>query len=105
MSLDFYLEKPQTVFEGNITHNLGEMASKAGIYEILWRPDEYRFHTAAEIIPILKHGIDKMKRNPEIYKELNPSNGWGDYEGLLTFCESVLSNCYNNPDAEIRISR
>ena len=27
-----------TLYSANITHNLGEMADKAGLYEALWRP-------------------------------------------------------------------
>jgi hypothetical protein len=26
------------VYNANITHNLGKMAEKAGLYETLWRP-------------------------------------------------------------------
>lgn len=44
MSLDVYLSKEvteeRTVFSANITHNLGEMADKAGIYKALWRPED-----------------------------------------------------------------
>ena len=50
MSLDFYLyvdvdtggEEPHRtdLCDKNITHNLTEMADKAGIYKCLWRPDE-----------------------------------------------------------------
>ena len=28
----------EVLYDANITHNLGEMAKKAGIYEALWRP-------------------------------------------------------------------
>lgn len=42
MSLDVYLTavRPTEVFSANITHNLGEMADKAGIYKACWRPEE-----------------------------------------------------------------
>lgn len=105
MSLDFYLEERISLFDRNITHNLGNMAEKVGVYEALWRPDEYGFKYASDIVPILKHGINKMKKEPDKYKQLNPENGWGDYEGLLSFCEEVLANCEKFPRAEIRISR
>ena len=41
MSLDFYLSYEMDgnvvwVFDANITHNLGKMAGKAGIYDALW---------------------------------------------------------------------
>ena len=52
MSLDVYLtrkkwisydagntlaEEDETVYQANITHNLGKMAREAGIYEALWQ--------------------------------------------------------------------
>jgi hypothetical protein len=42
MSLDVYLTaiRPTTVFDLNITHNLGEMARQANLYQCLWRPEE-----------------------------------------------------------------
>jgi hypothetical protein len=30
--------KKEEMYSANITHNLGDMASEAGIYEALWRP-------------------------------------------------------------------
>ena len=44
MSLDIYLIPPRCEhcgergegYDANITHNLGRMASEAGIYEVLW---------------------------------------------------------------------
>ncbi len=33
-------EETNEVYSANITHNLGEMADKAGIYYALWRPEE-----------------------------------------------------------------
>lgn len=64
MSLDFYLEGPEqdyectcdrcehkhtyrarpTLFDANITHNLGQMADAAGIYIALWTPGELLDH-------------------------------------------------------------
>ena len=40
MSLDVYLTavRPTTVYESNITHNLGKMAAAAGIYSELLAP-------------------------------------------------------------------
>jgi precorrin-6x reductase len=40
MSLDIWLEISATPFEANITHNLNRMAEAAGVYKVLWRPEE-----------------------------------------------------------------
>lgn len=111
MSLEFDLikrctccEMSKTVYSGNITHNLNTMASKAGIYDCLWRPDEKGFEKAIQIIEILESGIEKLKSNPEYYKKFNASNGWGTYEHLLKFAEDALKNCILYPDSFIEVS-
>lgn len=107
MSLDITLTavRPITVFDTNITHNLGLMATEAGIYMHLWRPDELGFTHAIQLIEGLKSGLLALKTQPERFKKLNPSNGWGRYEDFVAFVEEYLNACEMNPDAEITISR
>ncbi len=113
------------VFDGNITHNLNTMASKAGIYEALWRPHrlkqeyniseddykaEYEFENnqttlAKELIEPLRQGLHNLKSDPERYKKFNPENGWGNYDGLVRFVENYLNACYEFQDAEVTVSR
>ena len=60
MSLDVYLTCPcceETVYDANITHNLGKIAKEAGIYQALWRPDECGITTADQLVPILGPGL------------------------------------------------
>lgn len=107
MSLDFYLQAPRvvTVHSQNITHNLNTMAEAAGLYHVLWRPDEHGITHANQCIEPLRKGIAELvARKPEMLK-LNPSNGWGDYDGLLAFAREALAACEDNPDAEVRVSR
>lgn len=127
MSLDVYLHRVQktAVYDANITHNLGKMASEAGIYEALWRPHrlksdynvpegdheaEYEFEKksqtfASDIIPILEKGLADLKWRPEHYEQFNSPNGWGTYEHFVPFVEAYLQACKDYPDAEIEISR
>jgi hypothetical protein len=107
MSLDVYLTavRSTTVFSQNITHNLGKMASAAGVYEHLWRPDELGVKTAAELIAPLRKGLDDLLARPGHFMQFNPDNGWGSYEGLVQFVEQYLRACEENPDAEVRVSR
>jgi hypothetical protein len=93
------------VFHGNITHNLGEMAKEAGIYECLWRPDEVGIFLAKELIDPLRDSLHELKLNHEKYEKFNPKNGWGDYNGLVKFIEKYLDACYNYPDTKIEVSR
>jgi hypothetical protein len=86
----------------NITHNLGEMAEQAEIYDAMWGADGA---TARDLIPALRLGLFRLKDNPEYYRLFNPPNGWGSNETLMDFVERYLSMCENHPEATIRVSR
>ena len=85
----------------NITHNLNKMADAIGLYEVLWKPDEIGITYAFQMIPFLEKGIKKLKENPEKYKTFNAPNGYGKYEDLVRFCDSVLHWCNKYPDSVI----
>ena len=113
----------ETLYSSNITHNLGEMAEKAGIYEALWRPYQlkpdyvpvdyqidYFFEVnsttyAKDIIELLEQGLKKLVENPEYYKTFNASNGWGLYEHFVPFVEEYLSACKIYPNSIVIVSR
>lgn len=125
MSLDVYLQGPprkvecycaccdnkhereerDEYYSRNITHNLNRMASEAGIYEVLWRPDEIGITKAEQLIEPLKAGLAKLESDPERFDKLNPPNGWGSYDGLLVFVRDYLRACEETPDAEVYVSR
>ena len=140
MSLDVYLYKEkrtsydrgkthtdslQCVYNSNITHNLGSMAQKAGLYEALWRP--YMLHKewkdnslddeeedmfeegvtmyAKDIISKIEEGLKFLKRKPEYFEEFNSPNGWGKYEHFVPFVEEYLEACKKYPEAIVITSR
>lgn len=113
MSLDVYLEigpcehcgrEAEAVWDYNITHNLNKMADEAGIYFALWRPEEIGITKAKQLIEPLGDGLKKLLENPTKYKEHNPSNGWGDYDGLVRFVTEYIKACGQYPDANVRAS-
>ena len=120
MSLDFYLEAPpamhtchacghealksQEVFWRNITHNVNTMAKHAGIYDVLWHPNDKGQVTAKDITPALKAGLSDLLNRPEYFKKFNPANGWGSYDGFVAFVQNALKACEANPDALVRVS-
>jgi hypothetical protein len=93
------------LYSANITHNLNRMAGEAGIYEILWRPDEVGIERAGQIVETLRKGIDLMKSDPPRFEQHNPSNGWGSYKDFIPWLEKYLSACEENPDAIVKVSR
>ena len=94
-----------TVYHGNITHNLGKMANKAGIYQALWRPEEVAITKGGELIELLATGLQKLRSDPDRFKAMNPPNGWGSYESLLEFVGEYLIACMAYPNATIRVWR
>jgi hypothetical protein len=92
-------------YEANITHNLNFMAEEVGIYKELWRPDEINITKAHQLIEPLQAGLDKLKTDPERCKKFNPRNGWGDYDGLVSFVTRYLEACKQYPDADVTVSR
>lgn len=107
MSLDFYLNDADgnTVFERNITHNLNKMAVAAGIYEVLWRPDEHGIEKANQCIEPLQKGLIDLVSNRRKYEEFNSPNGWGLYKHFVPFVTAVLMACCDYPDANVMVSR
>ncbi|WP_315921098.1 hypothetical protein [Mesorhizobium sp. SP-1A] len=93
------------LYEGNITHNLRDMADAAGIYKPLWRPDEVGLRFARDLVAPLTKGLEVLRADPEHFKTFNPSNGWGNYEILVQFVEEYLLACKAFPSAEIEVSR
>lgn len=107
MSLDIYLVavRPTVVHSANITHNLGKMARAAGLYEVLWRPEENGFEFAAQLIEPLRDGLQQLLENPEKFKALSPDNGWGTYSHLVKFVRDYLDACIEYPDAQVEVWR
>lgn len=118
-------EQQECFYNANITHNLGEMAEKAGIYEALWRPHRLRSDynieekdykgesefeesvtiVAKEIIPILEKGLKDLKARPKYFNKFNSPNGWGMYEHFVPFVEKYLRACKENHEATVKVSR
>lgn len=103
MSLDVRLHAE--VYSANITHNLVKMAMEAGIYEVLWRPDEAGITTAGELIKPLSEGLAKLTADPDHYKTFDSPNGWGLYIHFVQFVYKYLTACIANPDARVEVSR
>jgi hypothetical protein len=107
MSLDVCLidADGKEVYSANITHNLGKMASAAGIYKCLWRPDEHGIEKASQIIEPLEAGLGKLATNKAQFEEFNPPNGWGSWAGFVPWCANYLQACRDNPEALVNVSR
>lgn len=105
MSLDFYLTQDgKEVFSRNITHNLGKMAHAAGIYQVLWRPQELGFTKAWQCVALLEKGLLELITHRTKYEKFNAPNGWGMYEHFVPFVTAVLTACADYPEATVSVS-
>lgn len=111
LDVDLMVTQPVSVFSSNITHNLNSMAAAIvlsnglTLYQVLWRPDEHGLKFARDISDLLDEGWNILLADPEKYKKYDPPNGWGSYEGLCNFVYKYRNACWDNPDAELRVSR
>lgn len=109
MSLDIYFyerrecekcghpHKGSMTEQFNITHNLTNMADECGLYEVLWHPEDLEIKSASEMISRLELGIKLLQGDPEFYKQFNPENGWGTYDGFLEKVLKIKEYCIKNP--------
>ncbi|MHB1310599.1 MAG: hypothetical protein ACYC3L_01190 [Gemmatimonadaceae bacterium] len=110
LSLSLYVDadtgaaEPTRLYVGgdcNITHNVSPMWRKAGVYEALYKSDET---SAGQWLDALRAGLRDMEAHAETYRALNPSNGWGDYDGALRFLRAWEAVCAEHPKALVNVS-
>lgn len=106
INMDFVSEYAWT---GNITHNLGKMASNVmpdgkpyTLYSLLWGG---KYKNCRDLIGKLHVCILYMMMNKEELKKYNPENGWGTYEQLLEFTKEFQMACIDNQDCKIEIDK
>lgn len=91
----------EIVFNSNMTHNVGNMLDAAGLYQILWHGDGL---VAGEQIGVLRRGLSAMLTDPERFKKMSASNGWGTYEQVVPWLTKVIVAFAANPTAIIHCS-
>ena len=82
----------------NFTSNLGPMlntAMKAANPELYPTGDEWwREHVDGvrcdKVLPIMEKTLERLKGAPKSYRNLEPSNKWGTYKGLIQIIEKQI---------------
>ena len=93
------------LYEANITHNLAKMAYEAGLYEVIWEPNEHGINKARQLIEPIQSGLNALIAEPYHYQQFNPPNGWGSYNMFVPWVKRYLDACRANPDADVSVSR
>lgn len=110
MSYDVYLEIdtgapeddwPTAVEIGNYTSNVAPMWAHAlnGV-----RLRDFHHAPCSEAAGPLAEAVKRMEADPATYREMNPPNGWGDYEGALHYLRRLAEACATHPKCRIRVS-
>lgn len=130
MSLDVRIAKTNnkgeyldTIWWGNITHNMNMMATHVPIkysdeesmvsfvgslYDVVWNLEEIGdgyFVDTTNMGKALSLGICYMIKHRMELLQYNPENGWGDYDKFLIFLIDYKNNCEDNPNCKIEISK
>jgi hypothetical protein len=96
---------PEALYDANITHNLGAMATAAGIYKELWRPEELGITCAQQLIEPLEQGLARLVADPAAYKQYDAANGWGTYAHFVPFVRKYLAACKEYPTSRVEADR
>lgn len=102
MSWDVILENNDDFSEidvCNYSYNVSPMFKKAGLNFV-----ELNERNATEVSRILTDVIIRMTEKPNDYRELNPSNGWGTYEGAIGFLAKIIKQCLLYPQYSVKIT-
>jgi hypothetical protein len=84
---------------GNYTVNVARMWTEALGHSL----GDLKDQPAGASLPALRLAVDQMLARPDYYRAMEPSNGWGDYEGALAYLTALRDACLVHPKAVIRI--
>ena len=101
MSLDIGVKAKREVeiYDSNVTYNLADIYYKCidGGFKSLNKMN------CKNALPIITKAIENMLENEKEYRKLEPSNGWGTYDGLLQELRDLRNCCEDNPDGIIEV--
>lgn len=81
------------------TYNLTPMWRRAGIFET---SRDLQGRSAGQLAPILTAGLVDALRYSTAYQDLNPDNGWGDYEGFIEILTKFTRLAWEHPTGTLR---
>jgi hypothetical protein len=103
MSASYWLEDDDgniVVDDIQITYNLSPMLRAAG----LPKHGELVAMPTVEVAHLCRVAILALLEDPRRFDEMNPINGWGDYDGAVEFCTKLAIACARYPHAKLDAS-
>jgi hypothetical protein len=80
--------------EFNYTYNVSRMFYD---YYVMDGIRTIRGKTGEEAHPLLTGLLKHMQAHPERMRGMEPSNGWGSYEGAMNWVSSMIDACLQYP--------
>ena len=82
-----------------LTYNLSDMLTAA-----LWGSIRCMHGRRAEQVrQCVEPGLQDMVADPTWYRQFNPENGWGDYNGCVRVLTRLVELCRKYPDATVEV--
>ena len=101
LDIDIMATKRVSIWDRSITYNLAPMYYKCIDKELGFK--KLNNMSCKDALPILNKAINELIDNKEEYEKLNPSNGWGSYDGLLKALKDMRECCEDNKDGVIEV--
>lgn len=60
---------------------------------------------AGDYVPKLEAILAELRKCPEKYRPMEPSNGWGSYDGIVSALGELLDALRKHPDAKVETWR
>lgn len=95
-----YFDEAPVQHSNNYTSNMWPMLKQAGFH---W--DDIEGKPCREAFPLLDNLVKELKSAPEVYRQLNPKNGWGEYDSFLDWLTRMTRWVEKSPDGFIHVSR
>jgi hypothetical protein len=94
-----YDAEPVSLFWRNYTSNCGPMWRAAGA-----DLSEMNGWKAARVAEVLTEALEVMHANEGDYRAMEPSNGWGSYDGVIDFLTDIRDAAARLPQADCVVS-
>ena len=83
-----------------LTYNLRPM-----IVAATWvGPRDLHGRKAEDVRRCIEPGLQDMVADPAWYRQYNPENGWGTYEGCVRVLTRLVELCREYPDATVEVT-
>lgn len=87
------------LLSANCTYNVAPMFVEAGGCS----PNDWDGMSAANVRAKCLEILAAFEADPDKFKAMNPSNGWGNFEGARRFIREISDACELAPRATVRV--